>query len=312
MKLRLDPWPAEYEPAIETDGLATAAAAIDITVECPTWNAIAARAATLPDCDFVDGVRRVEARVLAEAGARWIHGLFGSLAVGTVTVRGGRANFGAVHLERLLILGAGEPQSLQVRGVPVSFTGAVCDENHPAAVLAELQSRMQQQEAALAEEAAGRGGCVFVDGLSYRATGHKEVVGVIKRILEPYVDEERFALVPRLQPGERTPLFGITDGVYPRYSAFLRLAMPRAIDHPLAGVVRIEIGSALGLPRARELADLAAAALPRFASTSARDARAPQNLLPVGALEHEMRRRLGDPVLIRRAIERELHEQRDR
>lgn len=312
MKLRLDPWPADYEPAIETDGQPASGASIDATVECAEWHALTAPAGAPLCCEFVDGVRRVEARVLAEAGTRWVHGLFGSLAVGTVTVRDGRAAFGAVNVERLLILGGGEPRSWAVRGVPVAFSGAVCDENHPHAVMAELQSRMQQQEAALAEEAAARGGCVFVDGLSYRATGHREVVGVIKRILEPYVDEERFALVPRLQPQERTPLFSITDGIYPRYSAFLRLAVPRAIDHPLAGVVRIEIGAAVGLERARALAASAAAALPRFASTTARDPRAPQNLLPVGALESEMKRRLGDPVLIRRAIERELHEQRDR
>ena len=33
---------------------------------------------------------------------------------------------------------------------------------------------------------------------------------------------------------------------------------------------------------------------------------------PLRSLEQEMRRRLGDPLLIRRAIERDLHEQRNR
>jgi hypothetical protein len=34
-----------------------------------------------------------------------------------------------------------------------------------------------------------------------------------------------------------------------------------------------------------------------------RDARAPQNLLPIGALETRLRHRLGDPLLLRRSIE---------
>ncbi len=80
----------------------------------------------------------------------------------------------------------------------------------------------------------------------------------------------------------------------------------------LAGVVRVEIGAAVGIERAKALAVLAAGMLPRFASSPTRDPRAPQNLLPVGALEQEMRRRMGDMTLIRRAIEKSLHEQRDR
>jgi hypothetical protein len=83
------------------------------------------------------------------------------------------------------------------------------------------------------------------------------------------------------------------------------------MDHPLAGIVRIEVGAAVGLEKARHLASLSAQLLPRFASSSVRDPRAPQNLLPVGALEQEMRRRLGDPILLRRAMERMLHEQTD-
>jgi hypothetical protein len=106
-------------------------------------------------------------------------------------------------------------------------------------------------------------------------------------------------------------LFAIIDGKYDRYSCFLRLAMPREVDHPLAGIVRVEVGAAVGIDKARRMASLSANLLPRFASASVRDPRAPQNLLPVGALEQEMRRRLGDPLLLRRAMERMLHEQTD-
>ena len=75
-----------------------------------------------------------------------------------------------------------------------------------------------------------------------------------------------------------------------------------------AGVIRLEVGAAVGLESARHLAGMSAAVLPRFASMAMRDARAPQNLVPVGALEEELRRRMGDPLLIRRAIEKRISE----
>jgi hypothetical protein len=42
----------------------------------------------------------------------------------------------------------------------------------------------------------------------------------------------------------------------------------------------------------------------RYASTEYKDARAPQNLYPIGGLERELRRRLGDQKLLYRAIRR--------
>jgi hypothetical protein len=57
----------------------------------------------------------------------------------------------------------------------------------------------------------------------------------------------------------------------------------------------------------RSLADLSAALLPRFASSAGRDPRAPQNLYPIGGLENALRHKMGDTLVIRRAIEAHLH-----
>jgi hypothetical protein len=70
----------------------------------------------------------------------------------------------------------------------------------------------------------------------------------------------------------------------------------------------LEVRAAHGIDRAVELADFAAKRLPGFASSAIRDPRAPQNLVPVGALEQELRRRMGDALLIRRGIERRIFE----
>jgi hypothetical protein len=87
------------------------------------------------------------------------------------------------------------------------------------------------------------------------------------------------------------------------YSWYLRLANRRAIDHPWAGLVRIETSDAVGLTPAVQLADVTTQHLPDFASSPIRDPRAPQNLYPIGALEDRLRRQLGDADFIRRHIE---------
>ena len=50
------------------------------------------------------------------------------------------------------------------------------------------------------------------------------------------------------------------------------------------------------------LADRVTATLPRFASAPHKDPRAPENLYPIAGLERELRRRLGDPNLMYRAL----------
>ena len=52
------------------------------------------------------------------------------------------------------------------------------------------------------------------------------------------------------------------------------------------------------------LAGLSQGCLARFASTRYKDPRAPQNLYPISGLERELRRRLGDPRLLYRALSR--------
>ena len=66
------------------------------------------------------------------------------------------------------------------------------------------------------------------------------------------------------------------------------------IDHPWAGVVRVETLESIGIEAAARLADLTACHLPSFASSSLHDPRAPQNLYPIGGLETQLRHTLGD------------------
>jgi hypothetical protein len=130
------------------------------------------------------------------------------------------------------------------------------------------------------------------------------VLGYVKRLQRAYLPAAAATLLVSLAPSQRTPLFLLRDpaGRFDRYSWYVRLAPPAAIAHPLAGIVRLEISTGMGIQGAVDAADLSARVVPEFRSTPERDPRAPQNLLPIGALERALRHSLGDPQWIRRML----------
>ena len=91
------------------------------------------------------------------------------------------------------------------------------------------------------------------------------------------------------------------DTPYARYSWYLRLAMLQG-GHSWTGIVRCETSAHLARDDAAAIADRTAAVLPLVASEPHVDPRAPQNLVPIGALERELRHRMGDRGLVFRAL----------
>jgi hypothetical protein len=311
LDLRLDPWEVEYGSELPL-GLPREACeeTADAGVELPPaqWRPLTPEAA--PDRPgrivFVDGVRRIEARVLARAGAGLCHGAFGSYGVGYAEVAEGRAVIGDAIVERLLVLDSGASLPGPVNVDPglsyqvVSVAAADAD-----APLVRIQEEMRRAEERLARAEADRPHTLVVaDGpLTFGETVRGTAVGYVKRLFQLYVDNALLPVLAALPPGARSPLFALrTPQRFARYAWFLRLAAPRAMDSQLAGIVRLEVSDSVGLEAARRLADATATLLPSFAPSWGRDPRAPQNLLPIGALESALRRRLGDPRLVRRRI----------
>lgn len=306
----LDPWSSDFTASVQADGVdeATAAADIDPTVEALVWSAVPP--GTPPSSAwFVDGVRRLDARLVGWRSGDIVHGLFASFAVGAVVMSDGRATFGHCVAERRLILtsDARHSEVLQVGNAKLFFENLPNSGENPTDLVLALQTAMRNAEAKLAETCSS--GIVFLDGpLAYVTEPRGPIVGVVKAIHRLYLDAEHMALVFRLEKGERTPIFSIREGAKDRYSWYLRIGEGRPIHHALSGIVRLEARAAGGRDNAVALASISAAYLPRFASTPARDPRAPQNLTPVGALEEHLRNQMGDATLIQRAIERRISE----
>jgi hypothetical protein len=310
VRLLLDPWSSDFSASIQADAEdeAPTAADIDPTVETGSWSALPP--GTPPaSAWFVDGVRRLDARLVGWRAGDLVHGLFATFAVGAVVISDGRASFAHCGAERKLILTSGGTHStrLRVGNAELLFKNLSHSGANPADLVLALQTAMRNAEANLAETCSSD--IVFLDGpLAYVNEPRGPIVGVIKTIHRLYLDADHMALVFRLQMGQRTPIFAIREGAKDRYSWYLRIGERRPIHHGLSGIIRLEAKGAAGLNNALALANVSAAYLPRFASTPARDPRAPQNLTPVGALEEHLRNQMGNATLIQRAIERRISE----
>lgn len=305
--VRIDPWAVEY--GSETPGAATAIEEmavdqIDVAVEVSQWcEVLPPRAQPKGPLVFVDGVRRIESRLVMTSGPRVVHGAVGSYGVGAVRVNGGRAEFGEYHVGRVVIFGGGENpgQPLELAAGLTYQPISVADED-PDAPIRGLHAEMRQCEERFANTLAVDGTLVLADGpLNISQSGGGRVVGFVKRLFRLYVPAEQLTVVRGLSAGARSPVFLIRSaGRFSRYSWFVRLAAPLRMESVFTGIVRLEVAESVGLSNAVDLANAITAWLPRFVPSRTRDPRAPQNLTPIGALEQHLRHQLGDPRLIQR------------
>ena len=306
VRVAIEPWSPEYGGSVESQSLTPTDAAVDVDVELPAanWRPLDPPPdVAIPECiDFIDGVRRIDARVwlTMEDGSTRM-GLCASFAAGRVRCAGTTSQIAHAEVRRGLFAPAGAPDLETRAGIWIAMPVASDD---PDRLSQGVQERMADLERSIA------GGIddtlLVLDG---PLTGKLDVVGAVG-----YVKTHRVAYLPgsgtddggapgdviaRLANGQRSPLF-LTQGTWSRYSWYLRL--PCSGGHAWAGIVRCEASADVPLAAARRLADTTAAALPRFASKPHKDPRAPQNLYPIAGLERELRRRLGDAAWVWRAL----------
>ena len=147
--------------------------------------------------------------------------------------------------------------------------------------------------------AASASDLLIVDG-PLRGRQHlPRALGYIKSHHATYLPPELNAVVGALAPGQRTPAF-LMGTSWDRHSWYLRLPGPPAPRGP--AWCASSAPADLPVDEVTRLAGLSQRCLGRFASAAYKDSRAPQNLYPIAGLERELRRRLGDPRLLYRAL----------
>ncbi|SRR5581483_99978 len=252
---------------------------------------------------FVDGVRRVEAALYQHdpATGQIARGIAGSAACGAVcTGNHGRLEFGEHRVYRLLVWGSGTTGELPEVAGGWQWRSLSIASDLPDAPLHELQTVMREEEGRLAESLWSEDTLVIVDGpLNFVRSREVPVLGYVKTHHRALLPAEQHMKVPLLGPGERTSVFAIGED---RYSCYLRLTWGTTLAGPWSGIVRLEVPQAVGANLAIAVADEATRMLPSFAGVPHRDARAPQNLQPIGSLETHLRHLLGDSGLANRAV----------
>jgi hypothetical protein len=302
MRIDVEPWAPEFGSPVDSETLAPTDAKVDVAVECAPaeWRPLDAPHDTPPaGCvDFVDGVRRIDARVwLTYDDGTTRMGLCASFAAGRVRCAGTSAQVVSTQVRRGLFSSAGAPDLETSVGTWHACAVASDDIDR---LSQGVQERMADLERIVAAAAAAEAHALLV--LDGPLTGKLDLagaVGYVKTHHVAYLPPEVSPVITQLAPAQRTPLF-VTQGTWSRYNWYLRLPGPGA--HAWSGVVRCEASADLLLDDVRRLADITARTLPRFASSPHKDPRAPQNLYPIAGLERELRRRLGDAAWLWRGI----------
>jgi hypothetical protein len=309
MLFSVDPWDPSYGMAmgeeLTGDSLHESSAELNLDLELPadSWRPLGANSdGPVPRTVlFLDGVRRIDARV-------WVHGadpqpspgIAASYAAGLVCLNGS-ARITDVAVERGLFTAAEAASGIESRHA--TYRAWKAAGHAPDQLSLALQQRLSDAEVQLAllfrKEQPDADDLLFVDGPLRGRTHLDRTIGYIKTHHTTYLPPEQAAVVSSLGPGQRTPAFTMGTS-WRRNSWYLRL--PGSSGAPWSGVVRLECSADLPVREVVRLADLSARLLPPLASSPHKDPRAPQNLVPIGGLERELRRRLGDQQILYRSL----------
>lgn len=301
-RIWVDPWDPSFGSSV-TDGAfdeTTAKLTLDFELPPASWAPLSPPADSWrPDeLLIVDGVRRIDARVwFSDDEQAPALGIAASCAAGVVRIDG-RARVAETRMGRGVYTSYPDADQITtpVAAYPIVHTAG--------GEFEDLQAGVQRHMADLELEAASATrssdqDLLLLDGpLRGRATIPR-TLGYIKTHNAAYLPADLNAFVAALGPAQRTPVFTIGT-TWSRHTWYLRL--PTHTASPWAGVIRCEAAHTLSRADVVQLADTSALLLPSLASKSHKDARAPQNLVPIGGLEKTLHHRLGNATKLHRAL----------
>jgi hypothetical protein len=314
MRFAVDSWDPAYGSSVElAEEMVGSTAVVDPAVELAReqWRPLPPPVG-LPTPSavlFVDGVRRIDARIWIEQapGTGLGTGMFGicaSYAAGVVVCSRQSARLAVANVHRGLFTATPDAATVSTSAGDYPLRLSSSDEGN------DLSLALQRSlgDAELGAAAAARDtlpadslgdDLLVVDGPLRGRTHLPRAIGFIKTHRASYLPPDLNAVIVALRAGQRTPVFHMGTS-WDRYSWYLRL--PCRPNGTWAGVVRVECGPELPVAAVARLANLSQQVLPRYASAEHKDRRAPQNLHPIAGLERQLRRRLGHPGLLYRAL----------
>ncbi|TDV55208.1 hypothetical protein [Actinophytocola oryzae] len=299
----VDPWDPGYGVARgdELDGRESSAR-LELDVEMPasSWRPVTPADGPVPGSVlFLDGVQRIDARVWKHGdGPEPLPGVIASLAAGLVRCDG-VAQIIDWRVDRGVF--AEDGVDIETRHARYRFhrTSGGLDK-----LTLGVTGRLAALEVELANEWRQKSNVeddlLVVDGPLRGRTHLDRTVGYVKTHQKSYLQAEQAAVVASLTAGQRSPVFKMGTS-WERLSWYLKLPSGES-RAPWSATVRLECSAELRPEDAVALADVTAHVLPPLASSPHKDPRAPQNLVPIGGLERQLRHRLGDAALLYRSL----------
>lgn len=315
---RVEAWDSDYQPPIQFDEISLSQSDVDATVETEEWECFSPTVRSLPKrIIFIDGCRRIDAPLVGGDGNNISYGVFGTLAVGAVVVDRSLPQANCTQIKVRRVLGFGGAQEAELTRIPCPLGSKAelvyeplkpSQSNSPDVRGLIVQNAMlAAEEQLIAQQVADYTDTLVIrDGrLSYNSP--QFVLGYVKTMHKSYLSEKYAALLWQLSPKQRSPIFLIKEKNRPRFSWYIKSGNCQHPEqqgyHTLHGIVRLEISSEIPLETVQEIANQTTHLIPQYASHPSRDPRAPQNLTPVGALEQELGRQMGDATLIKRRVQ---------
>ncbi len=300
MRFAVESWDPDYGTGGDSDALDASTDVVDASLEllADDWRPITPEAHPSPGTMwFVDGVRRIDARIWVTHDGLVLPGSCATVAAGAVACSGTNAEIVGARVQRGVFTPPADSAGPIVtdHGTYEHFSVPT---GSPEDLYLGIHELMTDLETEIVPDAGPDDLVVFDGPLRGRRT--PRAVGLIKTQHVQYLEDELQRVVAQLGAGQRTPLFLIGSTGFARWSWYVRLPGPRT--HGWAGIVRLESAGDVGVAEAVRLADTVTGALPRFASEPHKESRAPQNLYPIKGLENELRRRLGDQRLLQRSL----------
>ena len=197
-------WAPEYGAPFDPDEqMAPAEGTIDPTVELTDWEPLEGVDDGIDQVAFVDGVRRIDARLLLDDPAAGpTPGICGTFAVGATRWhrRERWSEITDVRVERWAVLAGGLADELPAVELDPPYRTATTPSDDPSHLIGELHTRMRRAEGELASALAADA-FVVADGPLNKPLAPLAVVGYIKSHRVTYLPPEQNVVIAELAPG---------------------------------------------------------------------------------------------------------------
>jgi len=303
VQFAVETWDPGYGTPIEISQMDAASESVDLEVECEEkkWKPITpSKKLKEPESIiFIDGVRRFDAHIWLNDTGNSHRGICATVAAGAVRCTSENAEIEQIHVERALHTSAEISEPIELRNLNEAYKIRPTTDDSSESLNFSVHNHMARIEDLISQQYETEELVIFDGPLNQRHVDSG--VGYVKTQHVQYLSEDLTQIIPKLKDGQRTPVFRI-EGRFDRWSWFLRLPNPSGPQ--ASGIVRLELPTSNleEIKKATLRADLVSRILPKYASESFKESRAPQNLYPIAGLERQMRWRLGDRDLLERGL----------